>query len=230
MPAFLSVNTIAFTFLGYPLSYVELVGTLFYLWSVWLIGRRQILTWPIGIISVLLFMALFYQLRFYGDAVEQVYYVLAGLYGWWRWNRFSIESGQSSSMNSVSTSAVSVHYSAVPQIVIGVLLTGALSLSFGALLTRVHILLPVWFPEKAAYPFWDALTTMMSFTAMWLMARQRIESWIYWIVVDVIGIGLYSAKDVRFLVLLYVALLAMAVNGFLSWHKENSVRDRVVAA
>lgn len=64
MLAFLSVDNIAFTVLGYPMSYVELLGTILYLWSVWLIAHRRVLTWPVGIISVLLYMALFYHNTF----------------------------------------------------------------------------------------------------------------------------------------------------------------------
>ena len=52
---------------------------------------------------------------------------------------------------------------------------------------------------------------------MWLMARQHIESWIYWIVVDVIGIWLYFVKDVRFISLLYVVLLVLAIRGLVDW-------------
>ena len=60
-----SVDTVFFTVLDYPISYIEFVGTLLYLWSVWLISQRNMLTWPVGIISVLLYMALFYQIRLY---------------------------------------------------------------------------------------------------------------------------------------------------------------------
>jgi len=83
----LSVDTVFFTVLGYPMSYIELVGTVLYLWSVWLIARRRMLTWPVGILSVLLYMALFYQIRLYSDALEQIYYLCASVYGWWYWSR-----------------------------------------------------------------------------------------------------------------------------------------------
>jgi nicotinamide mononucleotide transporter len=86
----LSVNTIAFTVIGYPMSYIELVGTLLYLASVWLIARKNMLTWPVGIVSVLLYMALFYQIRLYSDALEQVYYLGASVYGWWYWRRSAL--------------------------------------------------------------------------------------------------------------------------------------------
>ncbi len=87
----------------------------------------------------------------------------------------------------------------------------------GVFVSRVHLYFPAAFPEEASFPYLDALTTAMSFTAMWLMARKRVESWLYWISVDVIGIGLYHAKAVDFIALLYVALLLLAVGGFLSW-------------
>ena len=64
----------------------------------------------------------------------------------------------------------------------------------------------------------------MSFVAMWLMAQKRIESWIYWIIVDALGIWLYFVKDVRFLALLYVVLLGMALNGWWKWHQAERNR------
>lgn len=57
---------------------------------------------------------------------------------------------------------------------------------------------------------------------MWLMARKKIESWIYWIIVDCIGIWLYYVKEVRFLSILYIILLLMAINGLLVWWKERA--------
>ena len=53
---YLDVNTIAFTVIGYPMSWIELVGTVFYLWSVVLIARRKMLTWPVGIVAVVLYI------------------------------------------------------------------------------------------------------------------------------------------------------------------------------
>ena len=95
--------------------------------------------------------------------------------------------------------------------------TIGLSLIVGLAMTRVHLWQPAIFPEPASYPYVDGLTTVMSFVAMWLLARKRVESWVYWIIVDVIGIWLYFVKDVKFLSLLYVILLVIATRGFLEW-------------
>jgi nicotinamide mononucleotide transporter len=195
--------------MGYPVSYIELAGTILYLWSVWLIAQRRMLTWPVGIVSVLLYMALFYQIRLYSDALEQVYYLGASLYGWWYWGR----SQKKSSANA------SVKYSSVREIAAWAALTLGVSICVGLLMRRIHLFLPILFPAPASFPILDALTTVMSFTAMWLMARKRIESWAYWVVVDVIGIGVYYLQGVRFIALLYVLLLGLAIKGLRSWQK-----------
>jgi nicotinamide mononucleotide transporter len=149
MGSLFDVNTIAFTVLGYPLSYLELVGTLLYLWSVWLITRQQILTWPVGIVSVLLFMLLFYQIRLYSDALEQIYYLVASVYGWWLWR----SKGQRAAQPFVPFVS--------PPRTLGLvlLLTIGLGLALGSIMGRIHELLPVLFPAPAAFPYLDALTT-----------------------------------------------------------------------
>ena len=86
-------------------------------------------------------------------------------------------------------------------------------------LARVHTWLPAIFPEPADLPTLDATTTIMSFAAQFLMMRRRLESWVLWIVVDVIAIGLYWYKDVPFVALLYLIFLINAVYGFIAWRK-----------
>jgi nicotinamide mononucleotide transporter len=205
----LSIDTVVFTVLGYPMSYLELAGTVLYLLSVWLITRRNVLTWPVGIASVLLYLLLFYQIRLYADTLEQLYYLAASAYGWWFWTR----SGEQ------QRTIDDVGFSPRRSLLVWPFVTAALSLALGAAMSRIHQWLPDVFPEAASYPYVDALTTVMSLVAMWLMARKHTESWVYWIVVDVIGIWLYFVKDVRFVSLLYVVLLGMAVKGLVGWRR-----------
>lgn len=212
----LSVNTIAIHFPGYPMSYVEAVGTVFYLVSVWLIGKRNMLTWPTGLISVILFFFLFYQIRLYSDALEQVYYLWACIYGWWYWEKEKRHDTDDMIHVTVGSPA------SIRAWAFGTL---AVSLALSQFMAKAHILIPALFPEAASYPFADALTTVMSFTAMFLMARKHTESWIYWIIVDLIGIVLYYLKNVKFLSLLYLILLAMAVKGLYGWTSTAQKED-----
>jgi nicotinamide mononucleotide transporter len=203
----LSVETVFFTILGYPMSYIEFAGTVLYLWSVWLIAKRSIITWPVGIVAVLLYMSLFYQIRLYSDALEQVYYLGASVYGWWYWSRTSRP----------NEPIGGVTFSARRWILHWVAITLVASVLLGITMSHLHVWLPALFPEPASYPYIDALTTVMSLVAMWLLVRKHTESWVYWIVVDVIGICLYFAKDVRFVSLLYVLLLGLATKGLIDW-------------
>lgn len=210
LPSILSVTTIAFTVLDYPMSYIELVGTVFYLWSVWLISKRHILNWPIGIVSVILYMFLFYQIQLYSDTIEQVYFLLASIYGWWYWNKSPQDQGKISD----------VFFSNSRTVILWAVFTAVISIISGSLMSRIHLLLPSVFHEPASYPYMDALTTIMSFSAMWLMAKKKVESWIYWIIVDVIGIWLYYNKNVKLISLLYIILAGMAINGLRMWWKQ----------
>ena len=97
--------------------------------------------------------------------------------------------------------------------------TLVLSVILGWVMTQIHLWLPDIFTLPASFPYLDGLTTVMSFVAMWLMARRHMESWIYWIIVDVIGIGLYFSKGIMFVALLYVVLLVMASFGAYSWYR-----------
>jgi nicotinamide mononucleotide transporter len=216
----LSIDTVFFTVLGYPMSYLEFAGTVLYLLSVWLVTRRNILTWPVGIASVLLYLLLFYQIRLYADTLEQVYYLAASVYGWWFWTR----------ARATDRTIDDVSFSARPALLGWLAVTAALSVAAGAALSRFHVWLPGVFSEAASYPYLDALTTVMSLVAMWLMARKHTESWVYWIVVDAIGIWLYFVKDVRFVSLLYVVLLGMAVKGLVEWSRAGRRADAPAAA
>jgi nicotinamide mononucleotide transporter len=206
---YLDVNTIFFSVMGYPMSYIEFFGTILNVWCVWLAARNKVLNWPVGIVAVVLFFALFYQIRLYSDMAEQVWFFVTGFWGWWMWTH---PKGQKKAELPVTRSPrAELWYG------IGITLAGTIAL--GTFMSRVHLLFPAMFPAPADYPYLDAFTTVMSFTATVLMMRRRVDCWAYWITVDVIGIWLYFMKDVRFIALEYVLFLGMATWGLLSWRK-----------
>lgn len=203
---FLNVATVMMSIGAYELSYIEFVGTVLYFASVWLIARKNMLTWPVGIVSVILYGILFYQIQLYSDMLEQVYYLGVSIYGWIAWDRARSE-----------TREIRAALSRRGNLVTWALVTVIASILVSLAVARFHVWLPGVFPVPASFPFLDALTTVMSFVAMFLMTRRRTESWIYWIIVDVIGIGLYWVKGVRFISMQYVILLGMASYGLVHW-------------
>jgi nicotinamide mononucleotide transporter len=215
MVNFFSVNAIMVNIGNYPLSYIEFVGTILYFFSVFLISRKNMLTWPIGIVSVILYGILFYQIQLYSDMMEQVYYLVISVIGWLMWQKKKNE-----------TNDIPTAWGSFKVIAISIAVTALSTLALTYCVSHFHIWLPAIFPEPAAFPFLDALTTVMSFVAMYLTTMRKNEGWIYWILVNVIGIWLYWIKDVKFISIQYVFLLGMAIYGLANWIRKN-IRHRL---
>lgn len=167
------------------------------------------LTWPVGILSVILFMLLFYQFQLYSDAIEQVYYLVVSIIGWILWRRRRDEADK-----------IPSNFSEWKVIFWTAVATLALGVGLGGVMSQIHTFLPVLFPMPAAAPYLDALTTVMSFVAMWLLVIRRAESWAYWIIVDILGVYLYFSKGLAFLGIQYIALLIIATYGFMNWFRQ----------
>lgn len=219
----LDVNNVFFTILNYPISYVEFIGTIFNLACVWLVARKNIWNWPIGIVGVVFFGILFYQINLYADLLEQFYFFVTGFWGWYLWSRAKkpkdddeeiVVKRQNLEQNLTWASAILL-----------ISIVGSYAMS------NLHIWLPAIFPEPASLPFLDTITTVMSFAATILMMQRKLENWVLWITVDVIAVGLYWYKGVPFIALLYLIFLFIASSGFVTWlrtyQRELAKKDTV---
>lgn len=206
-----SVETTFFTIFNYPMSYIEFFGTLFNLACVWLVARKNILNWPIGIVGVVLFAVLFYQLNLYADLFEQGYYFITGFIGWYTWTKARKNKPGGDEIE-VTTNTVRTNLYWIGAIAFCTLV-GTLAMQ------RLHLWLPVQFPEPASLPLLDVGTTVMSFVAQFLMIKKRLESWVLWIIVDCIAIGLYWYKGVALVSILYAIFLVIATSGLVTWYK-----------
>lgn len=212
--SFLDINKTFFTFLDYPMSYIEFFGTIFTIWCVWLTVKAKVLSWPVGIIGSVLYLLLFYQIQLYSDLFEQVYFLITGFIGWWIWlhPKIKTEEGKNKELR-ISRNSINDNIFWIVVISAGTALLTYVT-------SNLHIWLPEYFPEKAAYPLADAFTTVMSFTAQWLLAKKKIENWVLWIIVDAIGIWLYWFKGVKFISIEYMLFFVLASKGLLDWIKK----------
>jgi nicotinamide mononucleotide transporter len=211
--SFLSVNKIFFTIIGYPMSYIELSATLLITVYVLLITRKIVWAWPLGIITFSLFAVLFYQVRLYSDFFEQFYYIGNCFYGWSVWLAAKKRAEEGGKELEVTYTTNKSRLIAGAIIVIG-------GTAAGFAMSRIHTWLPALFPQEAAYPYIDATATVMGFVAAGLMTHRKIEAWILWLCVNSICIWLYNARNVKFVAILYVFFLALAVNGLITWGRE----------
>lgn len=210
----MSVDTIFFTFLSYPMSYLEFFGTIFTGWSVYLAAKNKVITWPVGLIGIILYGFLFYQIHLYSDLLEQVYYFLTTFWGWYLWLRPKSQTDKDLDNQELRVSTLS-------QKAYLVYLVSILVLTYllGLFMTNIHLLFPFYFPVAASFAYLDSFTTILSFVATILLVQRKIENWHLWILVDIIGIWLYYQKGVSFLSLLYLAFLINALYGLGKWKK-----------
>ena len=164
--------------------------------------------------------ALYYKSGLYADCSMQVYYVLAGLYGWlvWRRNNTRTDVGQTGAKDSkgasgAKPSAAALHIAHTPLRMIPVL-----TAVYAAAHTALYLLLTHF--TDSTVPFWDAGTTALSVVAMWMLSRKLVEQWLVWLAVDLVTVGLYLYKDLPYTAGLYALYSALAVAGYLRWRRQ----------
>ncbi len=204
--SFFDINYLAFSVLGYPISYVELIGTLFGLISVFYASRANILTWPTGIVNEVFLFVLFFQVQLYADMFLQVYFFVVTLYGWYNW-KTNLDDKMVSSLSNKNRLLLFLI------VIIGTVLSGYL-------FSNIHHLLPNYFKIRAAYPFTDSFVMVSSIVATVLLARKKLENWVFWIAVDTVCVVLYYKKEIFFLSLEYLIFFGLASYGLYHWTKE----------
>lgn len=208
MRQFFEISNIAFEVLGYPISFIELLGTLFGLVSVYFASRANILTWATGIVNELFLFILFFQVQLYADMFLQVYFFVVTLYGWYNWK-------QNPNENSITSSDLKTKIWLASTIIIVTLIAGFF-------FSNIHLYLPQYFKIKASYPYADSFVMILSVIAIILLAQKKIETWYLWIIVDLVCVFLFFKKGIVFLGLEYLIFLGLATYGLLNWKKQLS--------
>ncbi|MCC7459779.1 MAG: nicotinamide mononucleotide transporter [Proteobacteria bacterium] len=182
------------------ITWVEWVGTIFGLLTVWYSVKSNVLTWPTGMVSVAAYAVLFFQIKLYADAMLQVFFFIMCAIGWWNW---SLKRNGQKELP-ITFLKNNDRYKILGLMVFCILLSGLVFSKF----TDAHI------------PFWDSTATGMSIAAQLLLIRKKFETWILWIIVDMLSIGIYFHKEVYLTMFLYVVFLCMATQGYFEWKRK----------
>jgi len=211
--SFFDIHNILFSVLGYKMSYLEFFGTVAGGVAVWLSAKANIWSWPIGIVNVVLFFFLFFQVQLYPDMFLQVFFFITNLLGWWRWAH--PKPGEENKRKELRTSFLG-----------GIKFLGALAigllgaLCFGTFAKNLHEIFPTIFSVPSAFPYADSFVTVMSIVTTFLMIQKKIESWLVWIIVDGLATYLYFAKGIKFVGIEYLAFCFIAAFGLWNWIRE----------
>jgi nicotinamide mononucleotide transporter len=217
---FFNHQSIFFTALSYPMSYLEFFGTVAGAVAVYLSAKANVWSWPLGIVNVVLFFFLFYQVQLYPDMFLQIFFFITNLMGWWRWKnpRQEEEDKKHELKISMMPKKAWLLFS-------GIGLSG--TILFGALAKNLNSFFPVLFSKPSAFPYTDSFVTVMSIVATYLMVQKKVECWLVWILVDAIACYLYFSKEIKFVGIEYLVFCFIAAFGFWHWLKEYQVDQRV---
>ena len=174
--------------------------------SVWFSVKERIWVYPIGLISVSIYVYLSFIYGIYADMGINIYYVLMSIYGWYRWLQPS-ESGAAKEItrNSGKEWLLSIVLFLLSWVILFVILQRF---------------------TDSEIPLWDSLTTSLAIVGMWLMAEKKVEHWLFWIATDLLSIPLYYYKNLLLTSGQFFVFTILAVIGWLQWNKSLSSRNQ----
>ncbi len=193
------LNSPAFTVLGSPASWAELIGAVLGLAMVVCNIRQIHWGWPLACVSSLLYCLVFSGSKLYGDAALQVFFAVMAVWGWAQWLRGVQPDGQALRVRALQSGDALKLIAAC----------AAFWLLVGLFLRQF---------TNTDVPWWDAFPTALSVIATVLLARKLIENWPMWIVVNAVSIALFAYKGLWLTVGLYAVFLLLAVVGWRAWH------------
>ena len=179
---------------------LEIAAVLVSFTGIWLTAKRRMLCWPVNLMACALYFKLFLDVRLYADMVLQALFGIGIVYGWVNWARGREDAG-----------VVVVEPLRVAQAVAGLAAGAAGALAIG------------WFTSHhtdAALPWLDATLSSFSLVAQYWTARRHRESWLLWIAVDVVYVGLFVAKGLLPTAGLYAVMIGLAAVGYRGWQRR----------
>ena len=180
-------------------SWLEVAGVISGLLCVYLAAKNVIWNWPLAIISVSIYIFIFYDSNLFADMGLQVYFLAVNIYGWYFWSQ------KPSTANKTPVTLIKkreVIASAIAIIVFTCLL--------GWILFN-H--------TTASYPYLDSFCTACSIVAQFFMARKVLQNWLLWVFVDIIYVGIYLFKGLHLTAVMYAIYIIIALIGYLDWKK-----------
>jgi nicotinamide mononucleotide transporter len=189
---------------------LEMVGVFFGFLSVWYSMRENILVFPTGILSTGIFVYILFIFGLLGDMLINAYYFAMSVYGWYIWTRKVDE-----------THFIPITKTTVKEKKWTVVL-------FVATILFVVLVYVVFDKFDSWTAYVDTLTTAVFFVGMWLMAKKKLENWVYWIIGDVISVPLYLYKGLIFTSLQYLLFTIIAIFGYLAWKKSLNKSPQVL--
>lgn len=189
-------------------TWIEAIAVISGIVSVWYSRKENILVFPTGLLNTTIYIYLSFKGHLLGEASVNLYYTIMSLYGWYLWTRKN-QTNQELILQITNSNTKE----RVQQFLF---FAGVYAVIYFALV----YLRKSFAPE--AIPWADALASASAYTAMWLMAKKKVESWFWWVLTNIASIPLYFIKGYAFTAVQFIVLLILAIAGWIEWSKKAS--------
>ena len=176
---------------------LEVIAVFFGLLSVIYSRKQNILVFPTGIISVIIYVYICQKYGLYADMGINFFYFVMSIYGWYNWTH---QKGEAKTRSITTTNKKEKIYLSLLGIVFFIIIR--------------YILINY---TDSTVPNIDAITTSIFLIGMWLMSLKKLENWTLWIIGDIISIPLYAYKGLILTSLQYAVFLIIAILGYITW-------------
>ncbi|RUT73555.1 nicotinamide riboside transporter PnuC [Ancylomarina longa] len=180
---------------------IEIVGTISGLIFLYLEIKQNKWLWPIGLLTSVMYIYVFFVSKFYADMSLQFYYVFISIYGWILWSK-----GKDSTAEELPISHLSKRL---------FLILFGISMIIYVLISYILVNF-----TDSPIPYWDSFTTALSIVATWMLAKKILEQWLVWVVVNAVSLALYIYKGLYPTSVLFFFYTILAVVGYLQWKKD----------
>jgi len=178
---------------------LEITGVITGLSCVYLAALNNIWNWPIAVVSVGIYIFIFFGAHLYADMGLQFYFMAMNFYGWYYWSKKPANEEKSPVLLITKKEIV---------------------FSIIAIIVFTYILGSILKYTPASYPYIDSFCTACSLVAQVFLARKVLENWLIWIFVDVIYVGVYIYKHLDLTAVMYAIYVGIALLGYIDWKKD----------
>jgi nicotinamide mononucleotide transporter len=192
---------------------MESIAAILGILSVYFATKKNILVYPIGIISTIIYTILLFQWQLFGDMFINLYYTIMSIYGWILWEKNNVSS------QILNTRLDKNSFYTLFSIFIGSMIL-IMIIYIGHYALETHTIGIELLKKLSWINYVDSITTSTFLIAMYLMARKSLFNWHFWILGNSIAIPMFLEKGYAITAFQYLIFLILAIRGLIEWKKE----------
>ena len=189
------------------MSAIEIIAIIISITGVTLTMKTQMWCWFFNFIAFVLYAYIFYEYKLYGETILQFIFIVMNLYGFYHWRKGKVEEH-----------TIRIEKSNAPTLVMQMVLASIAGLLFG---------LGLHYFTDASLPILDAQLAAFSLLATYWTTQKYIATWVLWVIVDIIYVGMFLYKSLYLTAGLYAVFIGLAILGWKQWNAVKKQQQHV---